>query len=174
MTRARDGERPDAGVTLIELIIYVLLLSLVLGGLAMILINSWRTQQNVLSETEATNRGQLVSSSIERAVRNGLAIEVTGNDTLKVRTSLAGERECQGFSLAGDNATMRMTSGSLGTGWPQWQDGITAIPGQPFLERDGTSVTYAFEFATTGAPVRFVGTVAARSLDPTGVTSPCW
>ena len=167
-----DDERTDAGVTLIELIIYVVLVSLVLGAVAMILINSWRTQQNVLSETEATNRGQLVSSSIERAVRNGLAVQVTGNNTLKVRTSLGGERACQGFSLAGDNATMRMTSGPLGTGWPEWQDGITAIPGLPLLEGDGTTVTYSFEIATTGAPVRFVGTVAARN--PTGVTSPCW
>ena len=172
MTMPTNNERSDAGVTLIELIIYVVLVTLVLGGVAMILINSWRTQENVLSESEATNRGQLVSSSIERAVRNGVAIDVQDDNTLRVHTSLGGERACQGFSFAGDNASMRMTSGALGTGWAQWQDGITAISGQPFLERDGATVTYAFEIATSGAPVRFVGTVAARN--PTGVSSPCW
>ena len=43
-----------------------------------------------VSETEATNRGQLVSSAIERAVRNALAVEVSGGDTLRVHTSLGG------------------------------------------------------------------------------------
>jgi type II secretory pathway pseudopilin PulG len=175
MTRADDDERSDAGVTLIELIIYVLLLSLVLGGVAMILIISWRTQQNVLSETEATNRGQLVSSSIERAVRNSLDFTSVGNDTLMVWTSFPGERTCQGFSFAGGNVSMRMTSGLLGTGWPQWQDGITAIPGYPFVDDDGKTVTYAFEIQTSGAPVRFTGTVDRRSeKPPSGVTRPCW
>lgn len=171
MTAIKQGADGDAGVSLIELIIYVMIASVVLGAVAMILINSWSTQENVVSETEATNRGQLVSSAIERAVRNGLAVEVTGANTLKVRTSLGGSLQCQGFGLGGD-ATMTMNAGPLGSGWPEWEDGIAAIPGEPLLASDGTTVTYAFQITTTAAPVRFVGTVSARN--PTGVTSPCW
>ena len=150
----------------------MMLLTLVLGGLAVILFNSWRTQENIVSETDATNRGQLVSSLIERAVRNGVAVDVPDGNTLRVHTSLVGEQECQGFSFTGGIASMTMRSGALGTVWPAWQDGITAISGQPILEQDGGTVTYAFEIATTGAPVRFIGTVAPRN--PTGVSSPCW
>ena len=142
----------------------------------MILINSWRTQEAVLSETEATNRGQLVSSAIERAVRNALALEVTGGSTLRVHTSLGASRACQGFGLGGDVATMTQNAGPLGATWPEWQDGIDAIPGElpgdALLHADGATVTYAFEIPTDAAPVRFVGTVSARN--PTGVTSPCW
>lgn len=172
MTRTVERADSDAGVTLIELIMYVLVLSIVLGAVTMILIGAWRTQEDVLSETEATNRGQLVSSAIERAVRNGLAIQVSGGNTLQVHTSLPGARACQGIDLSGGVARLKISSGALGTGWPAWQDGVTQIPGQPLLTASGSTVTYAFQLNTSTAPVRFMGTVSARN--PTGVTSPCW
>jgi Tfp pilus assembly protein PilW len=172
MTEPDARAEAEAGVSLIELVVYVLLTVVVLGTVAMILSNSWTAQGNVVSETEATNRGQLISSALERAVRNAVAIDVSGGSTLRVRTSLAGERECQGFALTGGAATMVSNSGPLGTSWPVWQQGIAAIPGEPLLEQDGTAVTYAFHVTTDAAPVRFQGTVSARNL--TGVTSPCW
>jgi hypothetical protein len=172
MTPVRERGDREVGLSLIELIIYVVIASVLLSAMAMILVNSWRTQENVLSETEATNRGQLVSSIIERAVRNGLAVQVSGGDTLKVRTSLGGGRQCQGFRLGGGVATMTMNSGPLGSTWPEWQDDIAVIPGEPLIKSVGSTVTYAFQITTTSAPVRFVGTVSARN--PTGVTSPCW
>lgn len=173
MTPATDLQDAEAGLSLIELIMYVLIASVVLGAVTMILINSWRTQEDVLSQTEATNQGQLVSSAIERAVRNGLAVEVSGGDTLRVHTTLSGERECQGMSLSGGAASLTMTSGALGTGWPVWQSGIVAIPGEPLLEADGSNVSYAFQIDTSTAPVRFIGTVTARN-GTGGASSPCW
>src|SRR6186713_108319 len=60
----------DAGLGLIELIVALLVSSVVLIAVATILVNSWLTQQDVTSTTEATTRGQLIGQNIERAMRN--------------------------------------------------------------------------------------------------------
>ncbi|MFE4725373.1 hypothetical protein [Microbacterium sp. NPDC056736] len=165
-------EDSDAGVTMIELIIYVVVVSLLLIAVATMLLNSWRTQEDVLTASQATNRGQLVSSTIERAVRNALALRVVGT-TLTVHTSLGAGQTCQGFDLAGE-AKMAMSAGALPAEWPSWDIDIASIPGEVILEETetGKTVDYAFEIATATAPVRFVGTASARNA--TGVSSPCW
>ncbi len=67
-------------------------------AIATIFVNSWRTQEQVTSVTQATNRGQVVGSTIERAMRNALYFDVTESGTvLRVRTSLDGEPEVSGF-----------------------------------------------------------------------------
>jgi type II secretory pathway pseudopilin PulG len=173
MTRHSQSGSPDDGLTLIELIIYMLISSMILVAVGGMLINSWRAQDNVISESQATNRGQIVTSAIERAVRNALALKVVGS-TLQVHTSLEG-RTCQGFGLAAD-ATMAMGTDALPAVWPEWVSGISSIPGMPVLEEvvAGKTVNYAFQITTTtsAAPVRFIGSVSARN--PTGASSPCW
>ena len=62
----------EAGLSLIELIVVVVLVGILSGVVVMILVNSWNTQQDVNSTTVATNEGQVYASSIERAVRNAL------------------------------------------------------------------------------------------------------
>ena len=66
--------RSTTGITLIELIVGILVSTIVLIGVGSILIGAWLTQSDVLSTSEATNRGQLVSSAVEKAMRNGLAL----------------------------------------------------------------------------------------------------
>jgi hypothetical protein len=167
----------DAGVTLIELIVYVLLSGIVVLTTAVILINSWTTQQNVTSVTEATARGQAMGSTIERALRDGLTFSVSADGTtLRVRTSLPGELACQGFQLMSGQARLTQSSAALtspATTWTAWQSGIAQDGSINFFVVDGQNVTYTFEIETDSAPVRFVGEASTRST-PTGVTAPCW
>lgn len=172
-----DSARDDGGISLIELIVYVLLSSIIVLTTAMILINSWTTQQSVTSTTEATTRGQAMGSAIERAMRNGLNFSVSADGTtLRVRTSLPGRLACQGFLLTSGQARLTQSSGLLttpATTWTPWHQGIAQDGTTKFFVDDGETVTYTFEIETDSAPVRFVGEVSTRST-PTGVTSPCW
>lgn len=172
-----DRDTSEAGVSLIELVIYVILSSIILLTTAMILVNSWTTQKEVTSVTEATTRGQSMGSTIERAVRNALAFDISDDGTeLRVRTSLPGSQGCQGFQLIPGNARLTQSTTALSTPastWTPWQEGIAPDGSTPFFSASGQHVTYTFEIETDSAPVRIVGEVSTRST-PTGVSSPCW
>lgn len=168
--------RDDAGVSLVELIVYVLLTGIVVIATSMILINSISTQRDVTSVSEATNRGQSMGSTIERAMRNALAFEVTNENELRVRTSLHGSQQCQAFYLAAGNARLAQSSGALPvapSSWTVWNTGVKKNGSQPFFVQDGSTVIYTFDIETDSVPVRFAGEASIRSTT-SGVTSPCW
>lgn len=178
-----DYERPvdgEEGLSLIELIVVIVITGIVMGAVVMIFINSWRTQEEVVSVSEGTNRGQLVSSAIERAVRNAIEVEPPtasgGGTVLRVRTSLPGSLACQGFFLIDGGSRWTTSAGALGSSpasWPQWTDGVVQQSGTPFLVLTSEGVVeYAFDIATESAPVRFNGEVSPRSLAEG--SSPCW
>lgn len=167
----------DEGVSLIELIVYVLLSSLVLIATSSILINSWLTQQTVTSVSEATNRGQSMGQTIERAMRNGLDFDVSADGTeLRVRTSLGGSLTCQGFRLTAGQARIAQSAGALpasSASWTIWQPGVVQNGATDFFVAAGARVTYTFDLATESASVRFMGEASTRSA-ATGVSAPCW
>lgn len=173
---SRSERRDDDGISLIELIVYVLVASVLLLATAAILTNSWSTQRNVTNVTNATNRGQVMTSTIERAMRNAIAFDVSADgSTLVVHTSLIGSLACQGFSLGTGESRMSLKASTLGASstWPVWQPGIAQRGSTPFFAETGTTVAYTFDITTTAAPVRFSGQAAARSAS-TGVSAPCW
>lgn len=177
--RRRLREQPDdEGLSLIELIVVVVIVGVLSGVIVMILVNSWNAQQSVNSTTVATNEGQVYASSIERAVRNAEAIDVTGGTLLRVRTTLAGERECQSFQItpsATDADAAYMASASGATTWSgAWIDAhVAPLGGGPYfsLTADG-ALAYGFQIGTEAAPVIFDGTVALRNELKSG--APCW
>ena len=178
MTTSHD-ER-DAGLGLIELIVALVVAGIVLAGIGAIFVRSWQTQEEVMSVSEATNRGQLVASAIERAVRNGLYVQVSDSGTvLRVSTSLSGSLKCQGFRVtsdAGGTARYSMSASTLGTSdtWPEWQPAVMAQPGTPYFEEPSPGVIrYSFQLETESAPVRFAGEVSPRSIQE-GDSDSCW
>jgi len=175
----RPTSRPrsdDAGITLVELIIGMLIATVIAGATVMILVNSWRTQEEVASVSDATNTGQLVSSAMERAIRNADYIDVSADQsTLLVQTSLGGSLTCQGFHLTTDSLLMAIRSTPLGdpTTWPSWKTGLSRQGTASFLTRTGNTVSYAFDMTTDSAPVHFTGSAALRSVS-TGEPRSCW
>lgn len=170
-------DRSQSGLSLVELIIYVLLASVILFATALILGNSLNAQKDVTSVSEATNRGQAMGRTIERAMRNALDFDVSvDQQELRVRTSLGGALRCQAFSLAPGTARLSQSSGALpalSTSWTVWNEGVEKRGATPFFEQTGQTVVYTFDIRTDSAPVRFSGEASTRST-PTGVSSPCW
>jgi Tfp pilus assembly protein PilW len=178
MIRRLDDK--EAGLGLIELIVAVVVSAILLAGIATIFARSWQTQGNVISVSEATNRGQVVSAAIERAVRNGLFVQVSDSGReLRVSTSLGGGLKCQGFRLSSDSGGVARFSGasaSLAASdlWPLWETGILPQGTTPFFLESGTDVvTYTFQIETESVPVSFVGQVSPRSVQE-GTNDSCW
>lgn len=69
-------ESLDAGMTLVELLVYSLLLVVVLTIAGGIIINALTSQQTVSAITSAASAGQLVSASVEQGIRNASAFKV--------------------------------------------------------------------------------------------------
>lgn len=171
------GEPDDSGLSLIELIVAVVVSSFILAGIAMIFINSWNTQEDVTTTTEATSSGQLVSSTIERAVRNADYLVVQNGNVLLVRTTLGGSLTCQGFDLSSGQARMSLSAGPISSHWDAWEDGVRADGSIPIFDNPSGSrrVSYTFELDTASAPVRFEGEATARvPLNSAVGGSPCW
>ena len=172
----RMTDAADEGVTFIELILYMIIGSLVASVIVMVLVNTFHAQSDVVTETSATTRGQLVASTLERSMRNALAYSVSSDGTtLMVRTSLDNYLVCQGFALTTTGgARFIQTSSSLPSSstWPVWQTGVTLHGSTPFMTQTLNGVSYSFDLKTNGSPVHIAGTTTARNL--TGVTSPCW
>lgn len=168
----------DEGLSLIELVVAVLVSTVVVFGLATLLINSWTTQGKVTTVTQATNQGQFVGSTIERAMRNALSFDVTESGTvLRVRTSLGGQLKCQGFRITSAGAQFVTNATALpfpNTGWASWQSGMAASGSSPFFSRTSAgALTYSFKITTESSPVTFSATVAPRSVQETG-SDGCW
>jgi Tfp pilus assembly protein PilW len=184
---------PDAGLSLIELIVSVVVSIIVLVGIATVFVNSWLTQSDVLSTSEATNRGQLVSSAVEKAMRNALYFEVlegsvqqASGSELRVRTTLAGELECQAFHIADGVAEMKSSDSDVHLAtWGSWLDvtnydafvvnvnapGVGTFSQTP-TTGVGTTLIYNFAVDTDSAPVNFNGEVSVRAGE-TG-NGGCW
>jgi len=178
--RNRGDEPDDAGLSLIELIIVVVIIGILSGVIVMILVNSWNTQEDVNSTTVATNEGQVYASSIERAVRNADDIRVTSGTLLEVRTTFTGSRHCQAFEIkssGGDGDAAYLASDASSTPaftGPMIREKVASTDGTtPYFALTEGTVTYSFKVDTESSPVIFEGTVAARNTLGTGGTS-CW
>lgn len=179
-------EDDDGGLGLIEFIVAIVVSGIVIVAIGMIFINSWRAQEQVVSSTEATNRGQVVASMIERAMRNALdfevrqaGVEATVGDSLYVRTSLTGSLHCQAFQLTEGAAptfgsVLLATSDSALPALSPWETGIAKQGTIAYFQRSAAgTLTYTFRIETDASPVSFTGDIAPRSTQESG-SSPCW
>lgn len=178
--------RDDDGLGLIELIVAIVVSGIILIAIASIFTNSWRTQEQVTSVSEATNRGQIIGSAIERAMRNALWFDTPatyGGDVLVVSTSLPGALKCQGFRLTTVGAPtfgvaqLAMSELSLAsdpTAWSDWERGVAKQGATAYFEKTAAgTLTYTFQIETDASPVEFSGEVGPRSTQAAG-SDGCW
>ncbi len=119
LARAADG---DDGITLVELIVYSIILAFVLAIVGALLINGLTTQRDVRDRTEATNTIQNAFAAVERSVRNSGGGFIDGGGTLLVvreriaaSTTNADRWRCAGYFLDESTGDLRRVLDSTGT-----------------------------------------------------------
>lgn len=181
----------DEGFTLIELLVYVSLFAIVLFIVAGFMISSLKAERDVSSGAEATNSGQLISTSVQAAVRNGSAVRATvdaaENEMLTVRTrGAAASFVCRAFYYSASNDAVYVKSSALAIalptknpagGWTLLGSRITPIGGAGvFSSTSDVSATMNFDIvAGSRGPVRIVTTVHTRDTRINALeTAPCF
>lgn len=69
--------KSERGMTLIELLVYALLLALVVALIGGLLINGLNTERTVRNSAEATSSGQLAAQSVSHGVRAATVLELS-------------------------------------------------------------------------------------------------
>lgn len=182
----------DAGITLIELLIYSFLAIVVLTLVGQFLINSLRVDTQVRNGAEAASNAQVAAASIGRGVRNASAVEVVevepGLQVLRTRSIGGGDTPvwlCQAWAI--QDGALRWTSSDAAipitaqavAGWTLIVDNVRPAPGKPYFAANAAdrAVDFAFTIANgDGAPILIDTTAISRQPIPaTGrVSLPCF
>jgi prepilin-type N-terminal cleavage/methylation domain-containing protein len=92
---AAPGRFADKGFTLIELLIYMSLFTIILAIAGGLMIDSLKVERDVRNAAEATSTAQLLSTSVQAAVRNGSGIKLAsaGSDGSQILIARTATRE---------------------------------------------------------------------------------
>lgn len=163
------------GFTLIELIVYMMLLVVVVGVAGGILMSVMANTTKVNAVAQATTAGQLTVDSINSSIRNSSDFQLTapsGTDQLLIaRTaSTSGPLtwSCVGwyYSAAGSGSIRSMRSTA-----PILAPTSTDLASWTLLAQDITPFTGAGVFAATGRELTVSFNSGAASQAPVGITS---
>ncbi|MGB3731117.1 PilW family protein [Microbacterium sp.] len=198
-TSLRDDER---GITLIELIIYMVLAAVFLTIVSAIFINGWLSQAATADRDAATANANLVTASLQQSIRNASAVHqpagASNAVTAVVAIGDAADSQCRAWVWVLDTAASSddadrdhyqlrySTSGSAidlsHTDGAQWATLASAVvpkgdPAPTFTVTSVTGLTYSFaaesnERSKDSKPVQVDGSVTAQAVIPGGRA--CW
>ncbi|WP_210507552.1 prepilin-type N-terminal cleavage/methylation domain-containing protein [Naasia sp. SYSU D00057] len=192
MSAASRESGDDRGFTLIELIVYMALLALVLGGLGGVFLAGLGAQRDVASSTSASGEAQLVSRSVVQGIRNASSFTAGTRDSAgQVLRARVGSTDGAGtttwhcaawFWSAADRAVYTATSvtgpvaapsASKPAGWTLLASGATLPSGvaAPFTAASSQLAVELLVAGTEGRPVRVSTTAASRPSNTAG--TPC-
>jgi hypothetical protein len=198
--RRRLRASSDRGLSLVELVAYIAVLSLVMLVLVAVFTSINNAQKTVTSVVGASNQGQFVANQIASVVKNSSAITltapVTGDQMLLTRTAKPGSTVSwvcdawyyQSAANAPDGVgNLRFTSSSTAIAapsasvlatWTSMATGITPVTGSTVFTSIlalGTNATITFSFYATaaGQKPQLISTSATSPLGTTG-SSPCF
>lgn len=155
----------ESGMSMAELLIYSLLLSLVLGIIGSLLISTLRTESTVRSVVDATTEAQLAARSIDTGIRNASAhtlLPQANNNQLVLARVAKGTEDiswaCAAWyytSSATGEGTIRYkestdpiavpADSSEVADWLLLAEGVQPITGLDIFSGSGDTLTMSFE-----------------------------
>ncbi len=169
----------ETGMTIVEVIIYSALTALVLSVLGGLFFVGFKTQAATGGRDAATGAAQVVSNSLQAAVRNASSVSVTGT-VLKARVaSGATGWQCVTWAVTTDNLLVYKTAPAAitSTDYSSWTVLATGASGRlgggAAFSGDSAQVSYSLAFSSGGITVPVAGTVTANSYG-TGSPESCW
>lgn len=172
------GETGDDGMSLVELIMYVLIGALFLGLVATLFASSLRSGEQTRDRDAATGTAQVVAESLQTSVRNASDVHLA-DDILLARVATGSDGwECRAWALR--SGELRYTTSSaaipVGTteGWTALATGVTGTgpDGTAFsVAEDTVSIGYRVAVGEATATITTAVTAQARSE---GAVPACW
>jgi hypothetical protein len=185
------SENSEAGVTLVELLIYVVLLGVVFILVTTMLINSLNTQQTVYGVIGSSTQAQSAADSIETGIRSSSAFQLTAPSgtsqflTARVPTGASASSitwSCAAWYWSSTSKQIRYkvsstaiasVNDSTSASWSTLANGVIAGSGSTIFGGDTTQLTINFQ-ATSGKgyPVGIKSSAVRRS--DVWVSAPCF
>jgi Tfp pilus assembly protein PilW len=147
MTRLESDRARDEGFTLVELLIYSVLLVIVVSIVGGLVISSVRTSNDVRSSTSAAGQGQLIATSVNTEIRQASwvkVVQLSAGQFVVARTttgdaSLSWQCTAWYFDATGDGTIYTISSttnisqpATTPTTWTLLAEGVTATGNHAF------------------------------------------
>lgn len=163
---------PDAGMSLAELLAYMVLSGIVLAIVGTLIVRTLVTQRDVRAQATASSASQVVLTDMQGALRNAVTVRTPsgfGGRLLLVKTRVGDDDAdpasfvCRGWYLDTASGELRTTRGAPGAGAPT--TGLTAssdlsawavaLDGVHASTSGGAALPVFTAEGTTGAHIRF-------------------
>lgn len=174
----RRAEPDDAGITLVELIVYAAVAALFLGLLASLVVTGLKAEAATRERDTATGSAQVVSDSIQTSIRNSTEFRVDGS-LLRARVATgATTGECRAWAISSGALVYLASAAAIPvggyTGWATLASGVsgTLAGGVPF-SKSGQTLTLGISVTTGDSTVPITGGVSAQAKSE-GTVTPCW
>jgi Tfp pilus assembly protein PilW len=142
----RDSED---GMSMVELIVYLALSTLVLTILVSFFITSYRSQAATRERDLATGSAQLISSSLTTGLRNADQAVAVGGNRLIARTATGSTGwQCQEWKLTSGDLSYRTRAANTAGTWSAWTS-LRPDAGNTVVVADGSGGTQPFNPAST-------------------------
>ena len=181
---AKDSEH---GVTLVELLVYIMLSSIVLAIASAFLISMLQNSSTTTAVGTSSTAAQLTARSIETGIRNSSDFNMTnptGSDQMVVARVIsrgaAVTWSCQAWYYSATEGSVRTTSSAaaivaptaaqLAT-WTLLNDGVVPLSGTTIFAVSGRELNVAFKTSADGHPPVAITTSAFSRAGATGSVS---
>lgn len=179
-TEQSSGVRGDeAGMSLVELIIYGAITALLLSVLATLFASSLSAEAQTRDRDTATGRAQVVMSSLQSSIRNASDMRVDGNVVRAVVATGTSGWSCEAWALQGDRLLYRTSSSAIGlpdasgTGWSTLASGVSAAKSGSAFSMSGRTLGVSLTVKTGATSVPAAGKVLAQAKQ-SGMAKKCW
>lgn len=180
--RQRLPTGDEAGISLVEVIIYSALSALLLSVLGGLFFVGFTTQTEAAGRDAATGAAGVVSNSLQTGIRRASSISVSGSGTLlkaRVANGATGW-QCVSWVLTPDKK-LKYKAGSAAitdtdyasSSWTVLAVGAGQGLAGPAFAGVGTQLTYSLAFLSGGVTVPVGGVVTANAFG-TGSPESCW
>ncbi len=190
LTRLAATRNDDDGFTLVELMVYSIILTVVLGVVASMYLSLNATQQVVSTTVDASSQAQVAADSIETGVRNSSAFSLTapsvGTQFLRARvatgtTTIVWKCAAWYYSTAGGGtirykvSTTAIAAPSEATAatWSKLATGVAPSTGTTIFSVSADTVTFGFNVKSGTEPVAKVVSSAVQRAG-LWVSAPCF
>lgn len=179
MTTGRSLPADEAGMSLVEVIIYSSLVALTLVVLGGMFAAGLQTQAAARDRDSATGAAQVVGNSLQAGVRNASSVLVSAGLVKARVASGTGGWQCAAWALTADHQIVHTTDPALVasadySAWTVLATGATGqLGGGAAFSGDSTRVDYALAFTSGSATVPVAGTIVPTAYGP-GSPASCW